>query len=140
MEQINKMSTLISIQAIIKLSRDSTLDMGEDEERGDDNVFLLIFNQRMRMYCIYNHTWPEAVIVIFAEGFPLADPKLSIVFTSCIPSTTSPKTTCLPSSQSHVTVVMKNCEPLVPGPALAMERSPALSCFFLKFSSANLAP
>ena len=79
-------------------------------------------------------------MMIFALGFPSAEPKPSIFDTSGIPSTTSPKTTCLPSSQPHLTVVMKNCEPLVSGPALAMERSPTLSCFSLKFSSANLAP
>jgi hypothetical protein len=40
------------------------------------------------------------------------------------PSTTLPNTTCRPSSHGVCTVVMKNCEPLVPGPALAaQERS-----------------
>jgi hypothetical protein len=39
-----------------------------------------------------------------------------------------------------VDVVMKNCEPLVSFPALAMERRPFLECFNLKFSSGNLAP
>ena len=39
-----------------------------------------------------------------------------------------------------VEVVMKNWEPLVSFPALAMERRPFLECFNLKFSSANLAP
>ena len=34
----------------------------------------------------------------------------------------------------------KNCEPLVPGPALAMERVPGPVCLSEKFSSANLAP
>lgn len=37
-------------------------------------------------------------------------------------------------------LVMKNWEPLVPGPALAIERSPGLVCLRAKFSSANLAP
>ena len=32
------------------------------------------------------------------------------------------------------------CEPLVPGPALAMERVPGPVCLSEKFSSANLAP
>ncbi len=35
-------------------------------------------------------------------------------------STTSPKIVCLRLSQSVGTSVMKNCEPLVPGPALAI--------------------
>ena len=43
----------------------------------------------------------------------------SIRWTTSSPSTTAPKTTCLPSSQSVLEVQMKNCEPLVPGPALA---------------------
>lgn len=38
------------------------------------------------------------------------------------------------------TVVMKNWEPLVSGPALAMERRPFLECLSLKFSSANFSP
>ena len=39
-----------------------------------------------------------------------------------------------------VPVVTKNCEPLVLGPAFAMDRSPGLVCFNLKFSSGNLLP
>jgi hypothetical protein len=38
------------------------------------------------------------------------------------------------------TVVMKNWEPLVSGPALAIDSRPGTVCFSLKFSSANLAP
>jgi hypothetical protein len=37
-------------------------------------------------------------------------------------------------------VVMKNWEPLVSLPALAMLRRPVLVCFSLKFSSLNLSP
>ena len=37
---------------------------------------------------------------------------------------TSPKTTCAPSSQGVRTTVMKNCEPLVSGPMLAIDRRP----------------
>ena len=39
-----------------------------------------------------------------------------------------------------LTVVMKNCDPLVFGPALAMDRYIGPSCFNLKFSSANFSP
>ena len=46
-----------------------------------------------------------------------------------------PKTTWAPSSQDVTTVVMKNCEPLVFLPALAMERIPGFVCFSWKFSS-----
>ena len=42
--------------------------------------------------------------------------------------------------KEDVTVVMKNWEPLVLGPAFAMERRPGLVCFNLKFSSANFSP
>ena len=44
----------------------------------------------------------------------------------CLTLVTEPKTTCLPSSQSVLTVQRKNCEPLVPGPALAIDRMPAV--------------
>lgn len=37
-------------------------------------------------------------------------------------------------------VQTKNWEPLVLGPALAMDRHPAPVCFRMKFSSANLFP
>ena len=52
----------------------------------------------------------------------------------------APKTTCLPSSHEVLMVQMKNCEPLVFGPALAMERIPGPVCLSLKFSSANFSP
>lgn len=35
---------------------------------------------------------------------------------------------------------MKNYDPLVSGPALAIDNNPALSCNKSKFSSANLGP
>lgn len=38
------------------------------------------------------------------------------------------------------TVVMKNWEPLVSLPALAIERRPFLECLSLKFSSGNVSP
>lgn len=37
-------------------------------------------------------------------------------------------------------VVMKNCEPLVSLPALAMDRRPFLVCLSLKFSSGKRSP
>ena len=51
-----------------------------------------------------------------------------------------PNTTCLPSSHGVSTVVMKNCDPLVPGPALAIERRPGWVWRSWKFSSANFSP
>jgi hypothetical protein len=42
-----------------------------------------------------------------------------------MPSRTSPKTVCLPSSHGAASVVtMKNCEPFVFGPALAIASAP----------------
>ena len=41
--------------------------------------------------------------------------------------------------QEVTTVVMKNWEPFVSRPALAMDRRPGRVCFKVKFSSANLA-
>jgi len=45
-------------------------------------------------------------------------------FTTSMPSTTDPNTQCLPSNQDVFAVHKKNCEPLVLGPALAIERIP----------------
>lgn len=52
----------------------------------------------------------------------------SSILTTPNPFSTWPKTTCLPSKCDVGTVVMKNWEPLVSGPALAMLRRPTLSC------------
>lgn len=60
--------------------------------------------------------------------------------TTTYPSTTSPKTTCFPSNHGQGTVVMKNWEPLVLGPALAMDSWPGLVCLSWKFSSGNFWP
>ena len=67
-----------------------------------------------------------------------------------IPSITLPKTTWWPSSHCvftypllpfiMATVVMKNCEPLVSGPAFAMDSMPGPVCFSLKFSSGKRSP
>ena len=45
---------------------------------------------------------------------------------------TWPKTTCLPSSHWVLAVQRKNCDPLVLGPALAMDRTPARRGLFYK--------
>ena len=67
-------------------------------------------------------------------------PTRSIARTTSMPSTTDPKTTCLPSSHAVLEVQMKNCDPLVPGPALAMDNTPGPVCFSAKFSSSNVFP
>lgn len=71
-------------------------------------------------------------MVILERGLPESVPSASMALTMSIPSTTSPKTTCLPSNHEVTTVVMKNWDPLVLGPALAEERSPGLVCLSLK--------
>ncbi len=45
----------------------------------------------------------------------------------------------LPSSHGVSEVVIKNYDPLVFGPALAIDKT-YLACLILKFSSLNLAP
>ncbi len=52
----------------------------------------------------------------------------SIAAHTSMPLVTLPKTVCLLSNQGVGTVVMKNCEPFVPGPAFAMETVNGLSC------------
>ena len=53
------------------------------------------------------------------DGLPLWLPTASTALTTSIPSSTLPNTTWRPSSHDVLTVQTKNCEPLVPGPALA---------------------
>ena len=54
---------------------------------------------------------------------------------------TRPKMVCLPSSHGVGARVMKNCDPFVLGPLLAMERIPAPVCFSSRvISSSNFAP
>ena len=52
--------------------------------------------------------------------------RRSSSFTVPMPSTTSPKMVCLPSRCGVGTKVMKNCEPSVPGPALAIAQQARL--------------
>lgn len=51
----------------------------------------------------------------------------SIELHTSMPFVTRPNTVCLLSSHGVGTVVMKNCDPLVPGPALAMDTVKGLS-------------
>mmetsp|Transcript_8455 Transcript_8455/g.15645 ORF Transcript_8455/g.15645 Transcript_8455/m.15645 type:complete len:112 (+) Transcript_8455:76-411(+) len=67
---------------------------------------------------------PELAISTFAEVLPLPDPRASIFLTTSIPLVTFPKTVCFPSNQGVSAVQMKNCDPLVLGPALAMLKVP----------------
>ena len=99
------------------------------------SFFSLHYFTRMKFY-----SWPQSATRTLAEVLPDWDPKDSTFFTTSIPSTTDPKTTCFPSNQEVLAVHKKNCEPLVFGPALAMERIPGPVCFNEKFSSSNLFP
>ncbi len=74
------------------------------------------------------------------DVLPLCDPYDSTCLTTSIPSTTEPNTTCLPSNHGHGTVVKKNCDPFVFGPALAIDNRPGVVCLSWKFSSWNLFP
>ena len=64
----------------------------------------------------------------------------TIFSTTSWPSTTSPKMVCLPVSHGVGATVMKNCEPLVFGPAFAIASLPGLSnlCGEPLVSSSNL--
>merc|ERR1719242_1346096 len=94
--------------------------------------YIIFFQQ------VYN--WPQSATTIFAEVLPDWDPKDSTFLTTSMPSTTDPNTQYLPSNQDVFAVHKKNCEPLVLGPALAIERIPGPVCFKLKFSSSNFMP
>mmetsp|Transcript_37278 Transcript_37278/g.118640 ORF Transcript_37278/g.118640 Transcript_37278/m.118640 type:complete len:222 (-) Transcript_37278:477-1142(-) len=83
---------------------------------------------------------PQALTVTFCVGLPSAVPQASITRSTSMPSTTWPKTTCLPSRCGVAFVQMKNCEPLVFGPELAMDRTPGPVWRNLKFSSAKVLP
>lgn len=69
-----------------------------------------------------NHYCPQSVMTTLDLGLPWPEPTPCILSTIAFPSTTLPKTQCLPSSQGQSTKVMKNWDPLVLGPALAMDR------------------
>ncbi|KAH9517535.1 hypothetical protein DERF_008205 [Dermatophagoides farinae] len=61
--------------------------------------------------------------------------------TTSMPLVTRPNTVCLPSSQGVAMTVMKNWDPFVLGPALAMDNVNGLSCFKCgTISSSNSAP
>src|SRR5450759_4953792 len=61
---------------------------------------------------------------------------LSILSTVSMPEVTWPNTVCLPSSHPAAGIVtMKNCEPLVLGPALAIASAPRTTLCWLNSSS-----
>lgn len=71
---------------------------------------------------------------------PVGVPSIRLTTSIDASSRTLPNTTCRPSNHGQATVVMKNCDPLVPGPAFAIDNRPGTVCFNSKFSSSNRPP
>ena len=92
-------------------------------------LFCMILDQ------LYDHRAPQSIILASLLVFPLPDPILWRASTTSLPYDTFPKTTCLPSNHGQGTNVIKNWDPLVLGPALAIERRYGYVCLILKFSS-----
>lgn len=63
-------------------------------------------------------------MTIFLLVFPESEPNASIFLTTSMPSVMDPKTTCFPSNQDVFAVHIKNCDPLVLVPALAIDKIP----------------
>merc|ERR1719323_1691437 len=81
---------------------------------------------------IFFEVLPQSAMMIFFEVLPLCEPNDSIFLTTSMPSTTWPNTTCLPSSHWVLAVQRKNWDPLVLGPALAIDRTPGPVCLRVK--------
>lgn len=79
-------------------------------------------------------------IRISSSGFSLYTLVFSIWWMTSKPCTARPKIVCLRSNQVVFSVVMKNWEPLVLGPALAMLTVYGLSCLSVENSSSNSRP
>ncbi len=69
---------------------------------------------------------------------PLPVGVLPMARTTSIPSFTLPNTACLPSSQGVAARVMKNWDPPVLGPALAMDRTPSPECLSSGWNSSGI--
>mmetsp|Transcript_90711 Transcript_90711/g.256148 ORF Transcript_90711/g.256148 Transcript_90711/m.256148 type:complete len:221 (+) Transcript_90711:207-869(+) len=85
-------------------------------------------------------TSPQSMMATRSDVFPVLLPTFSILFTTSKPDTTFPKTTCFPSKWGVGTVQMKNCDPFVLAPELAIDKIPGAVCLILKFSSLNFSP
>ena len=109
---------------------------------------------RHRCYCISRWARPsprapqpareaEAVTTTSLTGRSPRPWGLLDLRTTSMPSTTVPNTTWRPFNHGVAVVVMKNCDPLVLGPALAMESTPGPTCASLSrgnASSGNFLP
>lgn len=87
----------------------------------------------------YNCPHCEMVIGNFGLLFgPVGTFSIFLIMRS--PSSTRPNTTCLLSKKLHLAQVMKNWQPFVSFPLLAIDNKPGESCFKMKFSSGNVPP
>ncbi len=93
----------------------------------NEHIFPSLAHQTICMYTA-QLSCPQSVTTTGWDVFPLVEPTDSTVFTTSMPLVTLPKTTCLPSSHGVFSVQRKNWLPLVPGPALAIERMPGPVC------------
>ena len=92
-------------------------------------------------FCDANTNSPQWTILHDFRGLLLASVSWdSICFITASPFTTRPNTTCFPSRCGDGWVVIKNWEPFVLGPLLAIESKNGLSCFIEKHSSAKYPP
>jgi len=83
----------------------------------------------------YLNTW----ITTFESGISLKSVStLPIFLTTSMPFLTLPNTACFPSSQGVASRVIKNCEPPVLGPALAMDNIPSELCFKSLLNSSSI--
>lgn len=80
---------------------------------------------QFQFQCVIVYSWisPQSTISTVAVGAPLGVPKDSNFFKSSSPWSIFPKTVCFPSNQGVSWKQMKNCEPLVLGPALAIDKT-----------------
>ena len=80
------------------------------------------------------------MILMSSSGFSLYVFAFSILWTTSSPCTARPNTVCLLSNHGARSVVMKNWEAFVFGPALAILSVYGLSCFKDENSSSNSLP
>jgi hypothetical protein len=87
-----------------------------------------------------SYNLPQSLITIGFTGlFPLSTATYCSLSANSCPSITFPNTTCFPFNHGVSPSVIKNCDPLVLGPALAIEREKG-ACGISKFSSGNFRP
>ena len=82
------------------------------------------------------HSTEMLTILTSSKGLSFLSVRtFSSAMTTSEPLVTRPKTVCLPSSRGIAAVVMKNCEPLVLGPQLAIDTVNGRSCLNLGWNS-----